>query len=213
MTMTFTRRFFAAALCGLALTLATASAPARAAGVEDTAKAFVESLAQQAIDSLTVQGIDRPERIARFRTLFNDAFAVKGIGKWILGRYWKKASEAEQTEYLKLFEDLMVVSYVDRFAKYTGEKLAITKTLKQNDTNATVFSEIQAEAGGKNVRVDWKVQTKADKTKIVDVMVEGTSMSQTLRSDFGSIIKQRGGTVAGLLEALREKTESLKSEG
>ena len=44
------------------------------------------------------------------------------------------------------------------------------------------------------------------------MVVEGASMSQTLRSDFGSIIRQKGGKVSGLLEELRVKTASLKGE-
>jgi len=43
------------------------------------------------------------------------------------------------------------------------------------------------------------------------VGVEGASMSQTLRSDFGSIIRQKEGKLAGLLEVLRAKTISLKA--
>ena len=44
------------------------------------------------------------------------------------------------------------------------------------------------------------------------LVVEGASMSQTLRSDFGSIIRRKGGHVSGLLEELRIKTASLKAE-
>ncbi|MDP6403471.1 MAG: N-acetylneuraminate synthase family protein, partial [SAR202 cluster bacterium] len=46
--------------------------------------------------------------------------AVETIGQFVLGRYWRKATEAERREYLKLFEDLIVETYVDRFTKYTG---------------------------------------------------------------------------------------------
>ena len=46
----------------------------------------------------------------------------------------------------------------------------------------------------------------------IDVVVKGASMSQTLRSDFGSIIRQKGGRVSGLLEELRVKTASLKAD-
>jgi ABC-type transporter MlaC component len=35
-------------------------------------------------------------------------------------------------------------------------------------------------------------------------------MSTTLRSEFGSIINQKGGKISGLLEVLREKTKTLK---
>jgi phospholipid transport system substrate-binding protein len=192
--------------------LSFSAAPALSASFEEEATTFVKGLAEKAIRELTDKSVPREQRIGRFRNYFNDHFAVNGIGKWILGRHWRKASEAERAEYLELFEDLMVVSYVDRFAAYVGEPLHIQKALIQDQNNITVFSEISQEKSGAVVRVDWRVGRKGDILKVVDVIVEGTSMSNTLRSDFGSIIRQRGGKVAGLLEALREKTENLRED-
>jgi phospholipid transport system substrate-binding protein len=182
------------------------------ASFEEEASIFVQDLAEKAIQELTDKQTPRTERIARFRTYFNNHFAVNGIGKWILGRHWRKASEAEQGEYLKLFEDLMVVSYVDRFAAYVGEPLNIHKATQLDKKNVTVFSDIRQQVGASAVRVNWRVARKGDIFKVVDVIVEGTSMSNTLRSDFGSIIRQRGGKVAGLIEALREKTNNINTE-
>ena len=195
-------------LC-LAVTLPAKSA--QASSFEAEATAFVKNLAEKAISELTDKTAPRKQRIARFREFFNAHFAVKGIGKWILGRHWKKASDGEREEYLLLFEDLMVVSYVDRFATYAGEPLLIVKTLAQDDTNVTVFAEIEQPDSAPSIHVDWRVARKGDIYKIVDVIVEGTSMSNTLRSDFGSTIRQHGGKVSGLLTALRKKTASLKS--
>jgi len=186
--------------------------PALSASFEEEATEFVQNLAEMAIRDLTDKSTPRTQRIERFRTYFNEHFAVSGIGKWILGRHWRKASEAERSEYLILFEDLMVVSYVDRFAAYVGEPLHIHKALIQDENNITVFSEIHQKEGSTAVRVDWRVARKDGLFKVVDVVVEGTSMSNTLRSDFGSIIRQRGGKIAGLLEALREKTASLRKD-
>jgi phospholipid transport system substrate-binding protein len=194
-----------------ALTLRPASV--HATTFEDESSTFVRNLADMAIRDLTDKTVLRPDRIKRFRDFFNSHFAVSGIGKWILGRHWRKATEAEQEEYLKLFENLMVVSYVDRFAAYAGEPLKIIKTLAIDDTNATVFTEIHQNEGAPPVRVDWRVARKDGVYKIVDVVVEGTSMSNTLRSDFGSIIRQRGGTLSGLIEALKEKTAILREKG
>ena len=142
--------------------------------------------------------------------LFNDHFAVEAIGKWILGRHWRQATVDEREKYLALFEDLIVVSYVDRFAEYTGEHLNVTRTVVVDSTNVTVFSEIMRPTGGPPVRVDWRVGSLDQTLKIVDVVVEGTSMSATLRSDFGSIIRRNGGGVAGLIAEMREKTQSLR---
>lgn len=184
---------------------------AHASTFEDEATRFVKDLAEKAIGELTDKSVPRAQRIARFRIFFSSHFAVKGIGKWILGRYWKKANDDERAEYLRLFEDLMVVSYVDRFATYTGEPLLIKKTLAQDANNVTVFTEIKQPGGAPAIHVDWRVARKDSMYKIVDVIVEGASMSSTLRSDFGSTIRQNDGRISGLLIALRKKTASLKA--
>ena len=203
------RSFLAGALASAAMLLAVPGT-GRTAGLEDAAQKFIESLADKAIQALAKQEVPRRERIKRFRDLFRENFAVADIGQWILGRYWRTATENQRGEYLALFEDLMVVSYVDRFTAYAGEKLTITKTLPAGDGAAIVFSEIIRPAGGPPVRVDWRVDVKDEDYKIVDVIVAGTSMSTTLRSDFGSIIRRSGGKVAGLIDELRKKTEDLK---
>ena len=191
--------------------LASAILPALA-GVEEGSEKFVRSLADKAVHSLTTADTPRLERIKRFRELFRESFAVTSVGKFVLGRNWRRASDDEKKEYLTLFEDLMVVTYVDRFQRYAGEALKVTKSRAENDNIATVFSEIQRPGGIKPIRVDWRIGTNGTIYKILDVIVEGASMSNTLRSDFGSIVRRQGGKVAGLITALREKTEALKAE-
>lgn len=208
------RRRFPAALLGLAFIFVLALPPggAFAAGLEARAEAFIQSLSVEAVESLTQPDTPREERIKRFRRLFNAHFAVRSIGKFVLGRHWRKASKDEQKEYLSLFEDLMVVSYVDRFQRYAGKNLNILKTRAEKGSAVTVFTEIARPGGAKPVQVLWRIGAKGEIIKILDVIVEGVSMSQTLRSDFGSIIRRKGGKISGLLEALRVKTASLKAD-
>lgn len=210
----FHRRYFPAALSGpvLAFAFVLALPVTAAAGVEDQADSFIRSLSHEAIGSLAQQGVTREVRIKRFRKMFNAHFNVRTIGKFVLGRYWKKANKKERTEYLGLFEDLMVVSYVDRFSRYAGENLNVTRTRSENARDATVFTQISRPAG-QPVRVLWRVRAYGGTMKILDVIVEGASMSQTLRSDFGSIIRQKGGKVSGLLDVLRVKTAALENTG
>ena len=177
--------------------------PSVAAETQEMAGSFIRSLADQAIKSLTQKDTPRDVKIKRFRTLFNDSFAVRSIGRFVLGRSWQKASKEEQTEYLKLFEDLMVVSYVDRFSRYAGDVLVITRTRAENPRNTTVFTKVKTSSTGKPAKVLWRVGSRG----------EGVSMSQTLRSEFSSIVRQKGGKVSGLIEELRKKTKSLKASG
>ena len=183
------------------------------AGIEEGANAFLKSLANQAVKSLTDADTPRPERIKRFRAIFRANFAVRSIGKFVLGRNWRRASDEERKEYLVLFEDLIVISYVDRFQRYAGDSLKVKRTRVDSERIATVFSEIKRPDGAKPIHVDWRVGTNGTTYKLLDVVIEGTSMSNTLRSDFGSIVRREGNQIGGLLAALREKTAALKAEG
>lgn len=196
---------------GLLLVTVLLATPAAASGdFGQRAERFIDSLAQEAITSLTAKDIARGERINRFRAMFERHFAVHAIGRFVLGRYWRQATEPEQAEFLTLFEDFMVVSYVDRFQKYAGENLRVVNSRDEGNSTASVFTELVRPAGGQPVQVIWRVGTKDDAFKVLDVLVEGTSLGLTLRADFGSIIRQRDGKVAGLIHELRRKTAELK---
>ncbi len=186
-------------------------APASLAGeLEDGANAFIRDLEREAIGSLTDPSKERPARVQAFRQLFEQKFAVQAIGRWVLGRNWRRATEDEQKEFLKLFEDLMVAMYVDRFENYAGEKLEILKTTPVDDNRATVHTEIVRPEGvdAKPISVLWRVGRQNDIYKVLDVVVEGASMSLTLQKEFASIVRSTG-SVAGLIDELRKKTAEL----
>ncbi len=210
MTMTSVRNITAAAMLVLG---AVALAVSATASTTDDAAAFINTLADRAIDSLTAKDVSNEERVQRFRKMFNDNFAVESIGKRVLGRYWRRASAEEQKEYLRLFEDYIIASYSERFASYAGEKLEIIKAVPESGNSATVLSEIKLPDGGdKPVRVDWLVESTNGSFKIVDLAIEGVSMTTTLNSDFGSIVRNNGGRISALLDVLKEKTAALTAK-
>jgi len=197
----------------VALALAVAGFPARADEFAEGAQRFIESLADRAVAALTVPDLPRPRRVALFRALFNDHFAVKAIAQWVLGRYWRHATAAERAEFLALFEELMVATYVDHFARYRGMRLSVTRAVAKGTADAIVYSQITDRDGETllpvdwRVRVDWRARTGAGQYKITDVMVKGVSISQTQRSEFASVIRESGGKVEGLLAELRKRVK------
>ena len=204
------RRQFLAGFLGLFAAAAVAfPSVTHAAGREEQAKRFIESLAGRALETLFHADLPRDQRIREFRALFNEAFAVKSTGRWILGRYWNQATDAERVEYLRLFEDLMIVTYVDRFTDYSGENLKVVDALVDDETYVTVRTEVGSGGSSKAYKVDWRIGQVGNRLKIADVVVEGTSLSATFRSDFASTIRRNGGSVSGLIEELRAKTKSL----
>ena len=203
-------RWLACLVVGLVVLAAGAGRPASAVAADPQAgakaQAFVESLAGEAIAALTTAGASREQRENRVRELLARYFAVDTIGRWVLGRYWQQASAAEQADYLTLFEDLIVTTYVDRFSRSSGERLTVSRSVVDEASgDVLVFSEITRPTGGEPVEVGWRVRARDGGMKIVDVYVEGVSLGQTQRSEFASVIRNSGGKVAGLLDEMRRR--------
>ena len=179
-------------------------ASVRADDFTNGAEQFITSLADDAISSLTGKTLTEKERQQKFRKLLNSYFDINGIGKWALGRYWRKTSKSERLEYLVLFENLIVSTYANRFSQYTKEKLTV-KGSSSRGKFALVKSQIN---GGKEkpIRIEWRVIFPDGNYKIFDIVVEGVSMIRTQRSEFSSVIRRNGGKISVLLAALRKKT-------
>lgn len=175
-------------------------------GAED-ARMFIEGLAGQAIAALTPPGLSRNDREARARILLKDNFAVPAIAQFVLGRYWPTATPEERNEYLKLFEDLIVVTYVDRFVRYSGERLEVTGATSDKDSGDVLVSSQITRTAAQPISVGWRVRKYGPAFKIIDVYVEGVSMGQTQRSEFSSVIRNNGGSVTALLDEMRRRVQ------
>ena len=176
------------------------------------AEEFVRTLGDQTLQALKSAGDDKSRQVDGMRSIFQQYFAVKDIGRFVLSRYWRSANQAERDEYLRLFEDLIVYGYAKRFSGYAGERLAILGHRVEDDGSVTVLSEILSSGGNTGIAVSWQVESIGGEARIVDVVVEGVSLKLTQRSDFTAAIKQQGGRVAGLIDLLRDKTAALKAE-
>jgi phospholipid transport system substrate-binding protein len=170
------------------------------------AVAFMNQLWGRAIEVLNKKG-DAAARLARFRELFHEDFDCPGIARFVLGRYWRTASEEEQQEFVKLFEDYVVFVYTARLSNFGGERFKIRGSRSDGD-GVIVSTEIVSGGNAGPLRIDWRLVTDNGAYKINDVIVEGVSMMVTQRSEFASVVQRHGGHVGGLLTMMREKTAS-----
>lgn len=194
----------------LALGLFGASTPATAAEpLADDAVAYMTDLSQRALALLTGTEIPEDERETRFRALFRESIDVPTTAKFVLGRYWRSATDAQRQKFTELFEDFVVIVYLKHFRDYTGEKLEIYGgRVNKKGNGAIVDSEIIL-TDGPPIRVSWAVQRQNGGLRIVDIIAEGVSLAITHRSEFGAVIRANGGKVDALINALQTKTASL----
>jgi phospholipid transport system substrate-binding protein len=193
----------ASLLAGFAALGALSAVPPAEAAADPAG--FVADLGSRAIGVLTSQMSDA-DREAHFRQLFEEGFDVPAISRFVLGPYWRTASDAQQQEFIKLFEAYEVHAYSVRFSAYTGQQLKVVGSRPEGDKGALVLSQIANTDGGAPVKVDWRVSGGDGSYKMTDVMVEGVSMALTERQQFASVIQRGGGQLEVLLKLLREKT-------
>ena len=207
---------FALALGMVFMALPMAGSPAVAKSqnrplLSGEATALIKALGDAAVEMLSNEQLTPREKIRRFRHLLNQSFAMKGIARFALGRYWRHASYPQRRRYLKLFEDYIVNSYSARFGNYAGESFVVLEERIDDRGQASVSTRIQRPSG-EPVEVVWHLRERLGAVRIVDVMVEGISMSLTQRSDFAAAIRTAGGDLDAFLDTLEAKVRNIYSQ-
>ncbi len=182
---------------------------ARAAATEG-AGGFLTELTDRALAQLTEPGLADAEQKLRFRRLLNEAFDLPEIGRFVLGRYWRRADAAQRSDFLDAFEDMMLHRFLPLFSRYSGEGFDIgpSRPYKNNPDFINVESKLRR-VEGESIKVNWRVRKHGEGYKIVDIVAEGVSIAVTLRSEYVSVLKQTGGDIDALTRVLREKAEGL----
>lgn len=166
----------------------------------EQAAVFVTDLGNAAINVLAGQSGDLAAREAGVRQLLRENFALNQIGKFVLGRAWRKASDAQKREYLALFSEYVLATYAKRFGGYSGESFQIVGSEKVGKQDALVLTKI-SRPSGPPLEAGWRVRQTNGQFRIIDVVVEGVSMVAAQRAEFGAIVKAQG--LDGLLQTLR----------
>jgi phospholipid transport system substrate-binding protein len=198
----------ACALVIAAFTVAGWTAPEVQAAPAD-AKSFVAHIGEKAVRELTPTDISDAERVKRMRALLVEVFDVNAISKFVLGVYWRRTTEDQRAEFLKLYKTVVSHSYAGLFKKYSGETFEVIRQVSVAGGGSIVYGRINR-MNGPPVAVELQVVKASDNYKAVDIKFEGVSMPLTHRKEYYSIIRRNRGSVAGLLNVLREKASVLE---
>lgn len=175
------------------------------------AEAFMNNIGETVINLLTNKSITDQERAQEFQKILESSFDVRAAGKFVLGRYWNRASEEERERFLDLFKATTIASYATRFKEYTSEKFEVIGSRTEADGGVTVLSRI-IRPKGDPIAIDWKIFTdKNGQMRIYDVILEGISMGITLRSEYASVVQQGGGTLQSLIKGLEKKLNAYQT--
>lgn len=174
------------------------------------AKRFIADLGAQAINVLRADGHTIEQREAIFRDMLMRKFSMPFIGRFVLGRYWQSATIDQQEEYLALFSEFVLRNYASMLGGYAGETFEVLNAAEAGKSDMIVSSRVSG-GGREPIGVDWRLRMIDGQPQIIDVSVGGISMSITQREEYSALVQRNG--MAGLIEALRARTNSLPAEG
>jgi|SRR5882724_860529 len=180
-----------------------AAATPRPAAAGDDPKAFVQGIGEQVVKVLQ-QNLPREKTGEQLNAIWLQAFDVDGIGRAVLGKNWKKASDEQRKAYMELFPKYVAKLYAIQFSDYAGQTFAVSGTKPGADGTTIVNAEID-QPNNEPIKLDFIVQSGGQGPKVTDVKVEGVSLLVTKRSEFDSVIAQKG--IDGLIQALRRKVD------
>jgi len=181
----------------------------RAEAATGSPDAFMSTLGDQVIQLIGNQQAPAAERKQQFTVLMNQSFDVDGIARFVLGRYWRTASDSERQQFEQVFDKYMIDVYWGHFNQYTGQRFVVTKKTPEGTDTTLVSSQIVQPSGQQPVNVVWRVVDHGGKYQISDVSIEGVSELVTYRQEFASAISQNGGSVTTLINQLRQKDQEI----
>ncbi len=169
------------------------------------AGSFIQNLGNQAIGTITDRSLSETQRTSHYYELLRNAFDMRTIGRFVIGRAWNTAQPAQQAEFMKLFEELVVKMYGERLKLYNGQSFKIKGVRHESERDVIVSSEVVPTGGGQPTAVDWRVRRDAERLAVIDVVINGVSQSVTQRQEYAAIIQRDGGKLDMLLAYMRDR--------
>lgn len=195
------------ALCGvwlLGLLLVGSASPRVAAAEMESATEAMKGTINQVLKVLGDESLQAPERAQErldiLEKIIEQRFDYEEIGKRTLATHWQKLNEAEQKEFVRLFQRFLSKTYAGNIDGYAGEQVKYLKERKKGD-----FAEVQTAVASNNADISlyYRLLRRSETWMVYDVVIDGVSLVKNFRSQFGRIIEAE--SVEGLFRKLRSK--------
>ena len=177
----------------------------------ESARTLVSEMAKSVKIAVEADYNGDDERIAAVDQLIERYFDFDGITRYSAGRYWKKASETERSDYTRLFRMVLTALAARQFDQLKGLDYTVTDAVSKGKKLVLVTGVMKDPTGAQaDAIVSWRVSTPASKPPlIIDVEIENISMLITQQQENTAIIRKNGGKFSALIDLLKKTSNEL----
>lgn len=151
-----------------------------------------------------------PEQQQSNDTISNQALAymdVRQVSQKALGKYWKQRSKKEQEELVRLLGNLFRTVAFPNSSKFFREMDIIYAPTEMAGGKATVPLTVLHEKEGE-VGIDFVLEQNSSRWRVVDVILDGVSMRNNLRTQFYKVLKKHD--YAELVRRMQKKLDDTR---
>ena len=136
---------------------------------------------------------ENPDRIYKLvNQIILPHFDFSRMSRWVLGKHWRSASDAQRERFIQEFRTLLVRTYATALLEYSDQEVEFQPVRADPDaTDVTVRTAVK-QPGGFPIPINYSMYLSDGTWKVYDVTIDGVSLVASYRSAFSSQI-QRGG--------------------
>ena len=131
------------------------------------------------------------------------------ISRWILGRYWRKASKGQKIRFVKAFRVLMVRTYAQALLEYHGTPIQFLSA-KAVDEDAVTVRAVVLAGSGSRIPIVYSVHHRKGRWQVYDIRIDGISLVINYRGSFTAEVRKKG--LEAVIAELEKKPDCRTSE-
>ena len=145
----------------------------------------------------------------KMRVRIQERFSFEDMAKRSLGKHWRKRSDAEKLEFVKLFGTLIENSYLGKLEAYTNEVVRYEAEINKNKVIEVRTKIITTK--GTEIPINYRLLFRKGQWMVYDVVIEGVSLVRNYRTQFGQVLRTSPfeELIAQLNTKISEQAESL----
>jgi phospholipid transport system substrate-binding protein len=153
----------------------------------------------------------RAERRAAMIQVVDQLFDWRLMAQLSMGRHWRGLSAEQQEEFVPVFKELIVSSYLGHVESYEGEKIDYQPAVADMEKGRGEVKVIVATNAHGNVDILYRLYLKGEEWQVRDVVVIGVSLVSNYRTQLNDLMHRQG--FQEVMDLLRKRIEEQHSNG
>ena len=174
----------------------------------EVARNFINGLGQRTLSVLQAQNISTQQRTTEIGRILLDGMDFDIVSMHTLGRYGRKPDSQEFREFSQLFSAYIIDLAVEKFGNMPIESYAVSGAQALPNGDVMVQTSVNQGAGA-SLNAGWRVRETPAGPKIIDIMVDGYSMTTHFNGQYADWLSKAG--LAGLVSKMRGQVKNSPS--